>query len=114
MKVTKQTIKQIIKEELRQALAEEEEAAATSKTALANFFKQKYEYLMGSESSNIKLQTSEIRVMADMVDTILGAAAGQGNATRDLMIALDKIKNSSAGKEAAPQPAPEQGQPEVV
>ena len=43
MKVTKQTIKQIIKQEHRQALAEEEEAAATSKTALANFFKQKYE-----------------------------------------------------------------------
>jgi len=103
MKITKQRLKQIIKEELGQALAEEEKAAATSKAALAKFFKQKYEYLMGSESSNIKLQTSEIRVMADMVDTILGAAAGQGNATRDLMVALDKIKNSASGKETQPE-----------
>ncbi len=44
MKITKQRLKQIIKEELGQALAEEEEAASTSKTALANFFKKKYDY----------------------------------------------------------------------
>ena len=106
MKITKERLKQIIKEELGQALAEEDEAAATSKTALANFFKQKYEYLIGSKSSDIKLQTSEIKVMADMVDTILGAAAGKGNATRDLMLALDKIKNSSSGKETQPEEKP--------
>ena len=112
MKITKQRLKQIIKEELGQALAEEDEAAATSKTALANFFKQKYDYLMGQESSDIKLQTSEIRIMAEMVDAIIGAAAGQDNATRVLTMALDKIQAGQSSP--ADISAPEQDEKETV
>ena len=113
MKITKQRLKKIIKEELEYAMEAEEGGAedpATSKNALANFFKDKYGYLLGSESSDIKLQTAEIKAIAQFVDALLKIASQEGNATRDLLVNLQRLMGSTSGKgmgQAAEQPGQE-------
>ena len=114
MKISKQRLKQIIKEEFDQALAEQE-ATAKSKTALANFFKQKYEYLMGSESANMKLGTTEIQAIAKFIDSLLVVAGQEGNSTRDLVVSLQKLVDSSSGKTTQqPSPAPSGGEKPIT
>ena len=86
---------------------------ASSKNALANFFKEKYDFLIGSESSEIKLNTAEIQAIAKFVDSLIKVAASEGNATRDLLISLQKLVDSSSGKGLA-DPAAAQGEKETL
>jgi hypothetical protein len=115
MKITKQRLKQIIKEEMQYAMEQEagEDPAASSKNALANFFKEKYNFLVGSESAEVKLNTAEIQAVAKFVDSLIKVAALEGNSTRDLLISLQKLVDSSSGKGMA-DPAAAQGEKETL
>jgi len=116
MKITKQRLKQIIKEEMQYAMEQEagEDPVASSKNALANFFKQKYDYLMGAEGANMKLGTSEIQAIAKFIDGLLTVAGQEGNSTRDLLVSLQKLVDSSSGKTSQQPPEDTSGKKEPV
>jgi len=86
MKISKERLKQIIKEELEQAEQEEQEANPETKTAMAKKFKELYTLfpkLQGLDQTEIVL-----------IDKLISAAikmSSEGSAKSGLAMALQKL-----------------------
>ncbi len=102
MKITKQTLKKIIREELESVLSEQSQQSF-SKSDLAAFFKKKHDYLLSPESQKMNLSSSEIQVVADIIDKMLRASGSQSDAAKDITNAADELDDSPTGSDAAEQ-----------